>query len=299
MRAAIQLHQLEKRFGPNRGVLGIDLCVEPGQVFGFLGPNGAGKSTTIRCLLGLYRPDGGRAEVLGQDPAGRDPAFLTRVGYLPGELHLPEALTGADVLARYGRLRGLADLSYRNQLIERFGVELDRPVKALSKGNKQKLGLVLAFAHRPELLVLDEPTSGLDPLLQEEFARLLRETEADGRTVLLSSHDLAEVQRVVRRVAIIKAGRIVIDDTVEALRDRAPRTIELTFDHDVDPARLQALPQVSLRSASPRAITLTHTGSAAPVLAALAPLAPDTITAQPADLEELFLQLYEEDRDAG
>ena len=288
----IVAENLTKTFGQDRGITDVSLVVESGEVFGFLGPNGAGKSTTIRCLLGLYRPSRGQARVLGQDPTAGQAAFLADVGYLPGELRLPERLTGAEVLATFRRMRRGHHTAYENELVERFGAELTRPVASLSKGNKQKLGLVLAFMHRPRLLVLDEPTSGLDPLLQDEFASLLRETVADGRTVLLSSHDLDEVQRVVQRVAIIRSGRIVVDDTVAALRASAPRTIELTFDHDVDASSLVSVPGVTVHSTTARHVTLSHTGAAGPVLAAIAPLQPDTITARPADLEELFLRLY-------
>jgi ABC-2 type transport system ATP-binding protein len=291
---AIAVDRLTKTFGA-RGIAEVSFAVEEGQVFGFLGPNGAGKTTTIRCLLGLYRPTSGRARVLGHDPTTGDAAFLADVGYLPGELRLPETLSGADILARVERIRGLGHTAYRDQLVERFGVELGRPLKALSKGNRQKIGIVLAFMHRPRLLVLDEPTSGLDPLLQDELDTLLRETVRDGRTVLLSSHDLDEVQRVAQRITIIRSGRVVVDDTVDALRARAPRTIELTFDHDVDPSGLASVAGTTVRAATSRRVTLTHTGSAAPVLSAVAELRPDTITAAPAHLEELFLQLYRED----
>lgn len=288
----IVAEQLTKHFGPDRGISDVSLVVEQGELFGFLGPNGAGKSTTIRCLLGLYRPSAGQARVLGADPAAGDATFLAQVGYLPGEFRLPERLTGAQVLATFRRMRRAHDPAYEQLLVRRFEAELDRPVGTLSKGNKQKLGLVLAFAHRPQVLVLDEPTSGLDPLLQDEFASLLRETAAEGRTVLLSSHDLDEVQRVVQRVAIIRSGRIVVDDTVASLRASAPRTVELTFDRDVDARSLASIPGVTLTTATGRHVVLTHTGSAGPVLAAIAPLQPDTITARPADLDELFRRLY-------
>ncbi|MDQ2757261.1 MAG: ABC transporter ATP-binding protein [Actinomycetota bacterium] len=291
--APVVVDHLTKAFGKHRGVIDVSFTVEVGQVFGFLGPNGAGKSTSIRCLLGLYRPDGGRSRILGRDPS-TDADVLADVGYLPGELHLPERLTGEDVVGRFARMRGLRDTSYRDELVERLGAELTRPLHTLSKGNKQKLGLVLALMHRPRLLVLDEPTSGLDPLLQDEVATLLRETVADGRTVLLSSHDLDEVQRVVSRLVIIRSGRIVVDDTVEGLRATAPRTIDLTFDHDVDCGPLGLMPGVTLGTVTARHVTLTHTGPLAPVLDAVAALRPDTITARPADLDELFLRLYDE-----
>lgn len=293
----IVAERLTKRFGASCAITDVSLTVPTGQVFGFLGPNGAGKTTTIRCLLGLYRPTSGRARVLGHDPAGSDTSFLADVGYLPGEPTLPGALTGADLIGRFGHLRGRVSTAYRDELVERFGAELDRPLHTLSRGNRQKIGIVLAFMHRPRLLILDEPTSGLDPLLQDEFATLLRETVDRGQTVLLSSHDLDEVQRVVQHLVIIRSGRLVVDSTVEALRATAPRTIELTFGRDVDAGRLRALPQVTVSAATARHVTLTHTGSVAPVLSAIALLQPDTITARPADLDELFRRLYTEDRE--
>ena len=295
--APVVTERLTKTFGWGRGITDVSLTLHQGQVFGFLGPNGAGKSTTIRCLLGLYRPNSGRARVLGYDPTSDAAAFLPDVGYLPGELHLPDVLTGASILARFGRARHLTDTAYRDELVDRFDVELNRPMAALSKGNKQKIGIVLAFMHRPRLLVLDEPTSGLDPLVQDEFATLVRETADEGRTILLSSHNLDEVQRVVHHVALIRAGRLIINDTVDALRALAPQTIDLGFDHDVNARPLAAIPGVTLHTVAPRHLTLTYTGTAAPLLTAIAPLAPHTITARPADLDALFLTLYKPDPD--
>ena len=291
----IRITGLTKTFAGGAGITDVDLVVQAGQVFGFLGPNGAGKSTTIRCLLGLYRPTRGRASILGVDPAQGGARFLAEVGYLPGELRLPERLTGSDVIDRFARLRGVGGTTYGMELAERFGAQLDRPLGVLSKGNKQKIGLVLAFMHRPRLLVLDEPTSGLDPLLQSQFSDLVRETADEGRTVLLSSHDLDEVQRTVHRLAIIREGRIVVNDTVEALRDAAPRTVDLSFDHDVDTSGLARVPGVTVNHASSRAVSLSHTGSVAPLLAAVTPMEPLSITARPADLDQLFLRLYGQD----
>ncbi len=285
---------LSKKFGRARGITDVSLRVEDGQIVGFLGPNGAGKTTTIRCLLGLYRPTSGRASTLGVDPSRGDAGFLRDVGYLPGELTLPESLTGADLLARFGRMRGLADTAYRDKLVDRLGAETERPIRMLSKGNKQKLGIVLALMHRPRLLVLDEPTSGLDPLLRDEFAALVRETVADGRcSILLSSHDLDEVQRLVDRVVVLRAGLIVADDTVHALRASAPRTMELSFDHDVDARPLADLAGVTLTCATRRHVALAYSGPLPPVLQVVVRLAPESLTARPADLDELFHRLYD------
>lgn len=295
--APVVVEHVTKNFGRARGIVDVSLTVEQGHVVGFLGPNGAGKSTTIRCLLGLYRPDRGQVTTLGADPARADRRFLRDVGYVPGELTLPATLTGADLLARFSRLRGGVDASHRDRLVERLRAQTDRPIGTLSKGNKQKLGLVLAFMHRPRLLVLDEPTSGLDPLLQEEFAALVRETVDEGRTVLLSSHDLEEVQRLAERVVVIREGHIVADDTVASLRAKAPHTMELTFDHDADASALVTLPGVTVTNATPRRVALTHTGSVAPLLDTIAALAPQTMTARPADLDELFHRLYDTPRE--
>jgi ABC-2 type transport system ATP-binding protein len=288
----IETHTLTRSFGPHRGIIEVDLRVEPGEVFGFLGPNGAGKSTTIRILMGLYHASSGTAQILGLDPLRDAVDVHRRTGYLPGELSVYPRVTGREILDRFGYARGLRDTRYRDELIERFGAEVDRPTQTLSKGNKQKLGIVLAFMHRPELLVLDEATSGLDPLLQQEFISLVRETAADGRTVFLSSHDLDEVQRVVHRLAIIREGRIVVTDTVDGLRQHAPRTIELVFDRDVDTAALTQLDGVQVTKADPRRLRLTITGPVAPVLRAIAPLDPIDLLARPADLDELFLDYY-------
>ena len=294
--AVVTVDGLTRQFGSRRGVTDVSFEVLPGEVFGFLGPNGAGKSTTIRLLLGMYRADSGTMSVLGHDPARDAVALHRRVGYLPGELALHQRLTGAQHLAAFARARGTVDHALRDELVERFEVELDRPVRTLSKGNRQKIGLVLAFMHRPELLVLDEPTSGLDPLLQDEFGRLVRETSADGRTVFLSSHELDEVQRLVDQVAIIRDGRIVVTDTIEGLRRAAPRTIVFRFDGDVDTARFTGIDGIKVTDTQAHCVALSVSGPLAPVLRVAADLDAVDVTARPADLDELFLRYYRDDR---
>ncbi|HEX3003578.1 MAG TPA: ABC transporter ATP-binding protein [Angustibacter sp.] len=291
---AIRTSALTRTFGSHRGIRDVELEVAPGEVFGFLGPNGAGKSTTIRILMGLIRPTSGTAQVLGGHPQRDGVAVRSRVGYLPGDLALHPRTTGRELLERFGHVRGLRDTRYRDELVERFGADLDRNTQSLSKGNRQKLGIVLAFMHQPELLVLDEPTSGLDPLLQNEFARLLEETAQDGRTVFLSSHDLDEVQRVAHRVAIIREGRVVVTDTVDGLRSHAPRTIELQLEGGVEDAvrSLSEVDGVETETVGPHRLRLTVNGPVAPVLRAVAPLDPVDLTARPADLDELFLGYY-------
>jgi ABC-2 type transport system ATP-binding protein len=228
------------------------------------------------------------------DPV-RDGARLRRdVGYLPGELALFARLTGKETLERFSRACGLTDTTYRDQLVERFRAELDRPVRMLSKGNRQKLGLVLAFMHRPRVLVLDEPTSGLDPLLQDEFTRLLAESAAAGATVFLSSHDLDEVQRVVQRLAIIRDGTIMTVDSVEGLRARAPRTVELRFTHPQDASGLDQVPGVSLVKVARDRVTLRVTGPLGPLLKEAARRDVQDMTATASDLDELFRAFYAE-----
>ena len=229
MTSAIETFGLTKRYGSTTAVADLNLRIEPGQVFGFLGPNGAGKSTTIRMLMALQRPTHGHVTLLGLDAATDSVEVHRHIGYLPGDLELFPRLTGQQHIAWFMRARGVEDDSLARQLIDRFRVVADRPVRELSKGNRQKIGLVLAFMHRPELLVLDEPTSGLDPLMQHEFESLLRQTADDGRTVFLSSHELGEVQRVTDRIAIIKEGRLVAEDTVDGLRRAAPQKMEVRF----------------------------------------------------------------------
>jgi ABC-2 type transport system ATP-binding protein len=291
---AIETHGLTKEYGPTRAVVDLDLRIDAGQVFGFLGPNGAGKTTTIRMLLALQRPTHGEASVLGLDCRRESVEIHRRVGYLPGELALYPRMTGAQHLKWFARARGEHSRSYTDELVERFGVVLDRPLRELSKGNRQKVGLVIACMHRPPLLVLDEPTSGLDPLMQHEFERLVRETTAEGRTVFLSSHELDEVQRLASRVAIIREGRLVANDTVEALRRRAPRSVVVEFGESVDPSVFTAIDGVSVVSSTGARLTMQVTGALGPVVRAIADRNPLDLVVRPADLDELFLDLYSE-----
>jgi len=290
--SAIETFGMTKRYGSVTAVSDLNLRIEPGQVFGFLGPNGAGKSTTIRMLMALQRPTEGRASVLGLDPHADTVAVHRRVGYLPGDLELFPRLNGRQHISWFARSRGLDDQSLARHLVDRFQVVTDRPVRELSKGNRQKIGLVLAFMHRPELLVLDEPTSGLDPLMQREFENLLHETAAEGRTVFLSSHELDEVQRSAYRVGIIRDGRLVAEDTVEGLRRAAPQKMSVRFRRPVDQAELSSLRGVTVTAADGPHVTLDVTGEIGPVLRVIASHDPVDLTSRPADLDELFLGFY-------
>ena len=294
MTSAIETFGLTKRYGSTTAVADLNLRIEPGQVFGFLGPNGAGKSTTIRMLMALQRPTHGHATLLGLDAATDSVEVHRRIGYLPGDLELFPRLTGQQHIAWFMRARGVEDDSLAKQLIDRFQVVADRPVRELSKGNRQKIGLVLAFMHRPELLVLDEPTSGLDPLMQHEFESLLRQMADDGRTVFLSSHELDEVQRVTDRIAIIKEGRLVAENTVDGLRRAAPQKMEVRFRRPVDPAELKAVTGVTVTASDGPCLTLDVTGEIGPVLKVIASHDPIDLISRPADLDELFLDFYRE-----
>jgi ABC-2 type transport system ATP-binding protein len=294
--AAIETVGLSKTYGKDlHALVDLDLRVEVGEVFGYLGPNGAGKSTTIRLLLGSLRPTAGTAAVFGIDTWGRPVEAHRLVGYLPGDLRLADRLSGDEQLVSLARLRGGVDDRFRAELCERLGVVLDRPIRQLSKGNRQKLGVVQAFMHRPELVVLDEPTTGLDPLLQSEVRALIRETAADGRSVFLSSHSLDEVQHVADRVGIIRSGRLTDVDSVEGLRERSLRHVTITFAEPVDAAPFAALDGVRIVYADGPILRLTAPEPAMDALVrnAVAYHIVDLVS-QPADLEEIFLELYRE-----
>ncbi|MEX0825694.1 MAG: ABC transporter ATP-binding protein [Acidimicrobiia bacterium] len=296
--AAIRLERLSKFYGKARGVVEVDLEVQTGEVFGFLGPNGAGKTTTIRALLDLIRPTSGKATVLGLDSVADSLEIRKRVGYLPGELALWEWMTARQVLDHLANLRGGVDQAYRDRLTERFQVEIDRKVSDLSTGNKQKIGLVQAFMHKPELIVLDEPTSGLDPLMQQVTYEVIDEAQRDGRTVFLSSHVLPEVERIAQRVAIIRKGRVIEVATVDSLKERAVRVVELRFGWPVpDSAALSVIPGVTEASVSGSVATLRVEGSMDPLVKALAGYETLLIRTHDTPLDEIFFQLYRDGED--
>lgn len=286
---------LSKDYGSGRGLFGLDLEVGQGEVFGLLGPNGAGKSTMLRLLLDLIKPTAGSARVLGLDSISDSLEVRGRVGFLPGDLALYPKLTGGGVLEYFTQLRGGVDRRVRDALVERFDAVLDRPIRQLSAGNRQKLGLVQAFMHEPELLILDEPIAGLDPLVQRSFHSLLSEVRAQGRTVLLSSHTLSEVERVTDRLAILRNGRLVVVDSVENLRRVAVQRLEIEFAAPVDPAEFRALPGVVDAAAVDATVTVSFEGSADPVVKVAASHYVRALRPQDGDLEDIFLRYYRTD----
>ncbi|MGN6373146.1 MAG: ATP-binding cassette domain-containing protein [Solirubrobacteraceae bacterium] len=288
---AIGAHGLTKRYGATLALDELHLAVMTGEVYGYLGPNGAGKTTTIRLLLGLHRPTSGRAELFGLD-AWRDPVGAhRRVAYVAGEPFLWPSLTSAETLEFLARVRGGQDTAYRDALIERFQVDPDKKVRALSKGNRQKIQLVAAFATRAELLILDEPTSGLDPLMEVAFRETVHEAKQRGQTIFLSSHILSEVEALCDRVGILRGGRLVDEGTLSQLRHLNAQTVEVTFDGPTP--ELPSLPGVTNHPAGDNAARFEVTGSLRPLLGALAELPVLALRSRAPSLEEIFLHHYE------
>ncbi len=292
MTAVIQTEQLTKYYGSHRGIVEIDLQVEQGEIFGFLGPNGAGKTTTIRLLLNLIRATSGHARVFGIESSADPVAIHRRIGYIPGEFTLYDRLTGGQTLEYFANLRHGVDPAYQRSLIERFDLDPSRRFREYSKGNKQKVGVIIALQHRPELLVLDEPTSGLDPLVQQTFFTTLREAVAEGTTVFLSSHILSEVEKSADRVAIIREGRLVKTDTVEGLRDLAHHQVELRFAGAVPAEEFKRLPGVSDLVAEDHVMRMRVAGPIAPVVRAAARYELIDFVSREPSLEETFLAQY-------
>lgn len=289
---AIATRGLSKDYGSGHGLFGLDLEVHHGEVFGFLGPNGAGKSTTLRLLLDLIRPTAGSARVLGLDSITDSVEVRRRVGFLPGDLALYPQLTGAALLEYLAQLRGGVDRTVRDGLVDRFDAVLDRPIRQLSTGNRQKLGLVQAFMHEPELLILDEPIAGLDPLVQQSFHSLLHDVRAHGRTVLLSSHTLSEVERVTDRLAILRDGKLVVADSVENLRRVAVQRLDIEFARAIDPEAFRALPGVVDVAVAGATVTVSFQGSADAVIKAAAHHDVRAVRPREDDLEDIFLRYY-------
>jgi ABC-2 type transport system ATP-binding protein len=289
--SAITTEQLSKRYGNTLALDRLDLVIEPGEVFGYLGPNGAGKTTTIRLLLGLHRPSSGRAKLFGID-AWRDPvAAHRRVAYVAGEPFLWPSLTAEETLAYLARLHGSTDTAYRDVLLDRFQLETRKKVRALSKGNRQKVQLVAAFASRADLLILDEPTSGLDPLMEVAFRQTVNEAKARGQTVFLSSHILSEVEALCDRVGILRQGRLVDQGTLAELRHLSAQTIEITFDGPA-PA-LDGLPGIEVVPVAANMLRCEVAGSVRPLLAALADTPVVGLVSREPSLEEIFLHHYD------
>jgi polyether ionophore transport system ATP-binding protein len=290
MATAIVTQGLTKRYGETLALDSLDLEVAAGEVYGYLGPNGAGKTTTIRLLLGLHRPTAGRAELFGLDAWSEPVAAHRRVAYVAGEPYLWPSLTSAETFEFLARVRGATDVAYRDALIERFDLDTSKKVRALSKGNRQKVQLVAAFASRADLLILDEPTSGLDPLMEVAFRETVHEAKERGQTVFLSSHILSEVEALCDRVGILREGRLVEQGTLPELRHLSAQTVEVTFDGPVP--QLPELPGVLVAPAGANSLRFEVTGGVGPLIGALAQHPVVALTSREPSLEEIFLHHY-------
>ncbi len=292
--AAIETEQLSKFFREHRGIEDLTMAVNAGEVFGFLGPNGAGKTTTIRTLLDLLHPTSGSARLFGLDSRRDSGAIRRRLGNLPGDFGYGKAATGREAVSLLARLRGGRELDRVDALAQRFRADLDRPLGELSRGNRQKVGLILAVFHSPELLILDEPTSGLDPLMQEEFLALVREEREGGCAVFLSSHELDEVERVCDRVGIIRDGTLIAVERVADLLAKTPRRASIEFSETVDVNELRGLPGVSDLAADGRKVEFRVAGDIDAVIKAVAAHHVTDFELAHPTLEEVFLGYYQD-----
>ena len=296
---AIEIRGLDKNYGRVKALKGVDLDINCGEIFGFLGPNGAGKTTAIRCMLDLIRPQGGSISILGINPQEEPEAVKERVGYLPGELHVDENMTARQVFRFFNRLRGnRSDWEFIEELSERLKLELVSPIKNFSKGNKQKIGIVQALMHKPELLLLDEPTSSLDPLMQQEVLRMLAEAQDNGATVFFSSHIISEVQTVADRVAIIREGKIVEVAVTADLLHRSMRQVRIRFQQPTEAEELYKLPGVELIAKDDSmGILLQVEGQMDVLIKTLAKYPVNDFETKHASLEEIFLAYYNGEED--
>ncbi|GMQ84915.1 MAG: ABC transporter ATP-binding protein [Acidimicrobiia bacterium] len=297
MVVAIEAVGLTKYYGDTPGIIDLDLEVTTGEVFGFLGPNGAGKSTTIRTFLDLLHPTGGTVAILGLDSHEQSVDIRARTGYLPGDLSMYDDMTAREMLRYFSSLRKTDTEARVQELAERLQLDLDRKIGSYSSGNRQKVGVIQAFMHEPELLILDEPSTGLDPLMQQEFYRMIDETRKAGRTVFLSSHILPEVERTADRVGIVRNGRLVTVQTVNDLKAKARRRFQIVFAEKVRPGEFSELPgvQSALASHDGYGVEILIEGPVDRVLAKAAEHRMENVISHEGDLEEAFLTFYEEE----
>ncbi len=294
--APIAVTRLTRAYGKRRGVIDLDFSVRSGEIFGFLGPNGAGKTTTIRLLMGMLRPGAGEARIFGMDCWSQAPEVKTKVGFLPGEIHLYERMTGTEFLDFFASFRA-GHAPRRAELSERFELDLDARIRHLSKGNRQKLAIIQALMYDAPVLILDEPSSGLDPLMQVELIEALRDEQKRGKTLFLSSHMLNEVERVAHRIAIIREGRIVAIEDVDRLRETRERRMEVLLQRPVDAAVFDSLPGVRVLTthADGLHVDLAVSGNPRELLGTLSTLPIEDLVYGPPDLESVFLRYYNSD----
>ncbi|GAC1481171.1 MAG: ABC transporter ATP-binding protein [Candidatus Saccharimonadales bacterium] len=297
MAAVISFEHVTKQYGTSRGVSDISLEIAQGSVFGFLGPNGAGKTTTINMLVDLIRPTSGLVQVFGLDAQRDGKTVRQRIGFLAGDFALDNGLTGWQQLEYFGNLRGNFHAQYVRELAERLDCHLDKPFKTLSRGNRQKIGLISALMHQPELLILDEPTSGLDPLIQAEFNKIIVEHQQQGKTVFISSHSLSEVQALCQQVGFIREGELIAVKKLDELMLASAKHVRLVAHDQKVPSVLHELKQVTQLSHSGDTTKFVVRGDLNPILLVLSRFKIDDIIITEADLDAIFMQYYEESSD--
>lgn len=295
MDTVIHTAGLSKKYGNFRALAPLNLEVKKGEVYGYLGANGAGKSTTIRTLLNFVQPTGGSATILGKDIVRDSVEVKRHVGYLAGEIALPQKITGAQFLDYMASLQPAKNEGYLAELAKRFDAQLNKPLETLSKGNRQKIGLLQAFMHEPEVLILDEPTSGLDPLMQEEFFKLVREIKERGAAVFVSSHNFTEVERMCDRIGFIREGKLVAEQTLADLANKASHTFTLTFADTAPLEALRHLPRADVSAHDEHHLTVSLEGELTPLFALLAKHHVTRLEQQEVNLEQEFLHLYQKE----
>ncbi|MGG6312773.1 ABC transporter ATP-binding protein [Paenibacillus macerans] len=288
---SIRMEGLTKTFSNGKGIFNLSFSVQRGEILGYLGPNGAGKSTTIRHLMGFYKPDRGKASIDGLDCTRQSAEIMKKVGYLPGEIAFPEGMTGLQILELLGGMRGMKNASRRDQLIGRFQFDVKTPIRKMSKGMKQKVGIVAAFMHDPEILILDEPTSGLDPLMQQLFIELVLEEKERGKTVLMSSHIFDEIERTCDRVGIIKDGKLIAVEEVGKIQAAQRKIIAITFrsKEDMDAVKQSGLEWVKEEGLK---LHISVQGNYERLVAALAGRGIVNMDVESQKLEDVFMHFY-------
>ncbi|MCH2304674.1 MAG: ABC transporter ATP-binding protein [SAR202 cluster bacterium] len=292
MKNIIKMHNVSKYYGKFKALSSLTLNVEENQIYALIGPNGAGKSTAIRLMLGILNPSEGYVEVLGKRPTQKNVKIFKNMGYLPGELSTYQKLTGNEVLKFFSSLRNIDDDQYIRNLIERLDYDPNKYIKELSKGNKQKLGLILAFMHKPELLILDEPSSGLDPLMQQITIELIQEARQNGSTIFLSSHIFSEIDKVAERVGFVKEGKLIVEESLEVLKSNAMKSIVIYFKETIPLNLFDNIKNVNLIETNKNVVKLNIIGPIDEIIKVISKYEIIDLTTQDPTLEELFMNYY-------
>jgi ABC-2 type transport system ATP-binding protein len=290
--SVIEINGLTKDYGNHKGIFNLTFSVREGEVFGYLGPNGAGKTTTIRHLMGFLTPDQGSAKILGLDCRTKSAQIMKQLGYLPGEIAFFDGMNGMDFLKFMGEMRGMADTAYRDKLIELFQLDFKGRIRKMSKGMKQKLGLICAFMHDPQVLILDEPTSGLDPLMQKVFADLVLEEKAKGKTILMSSHSFEEIERTCDRVGIIRSGDLVAVENMHDLKEKRRKTYRVTFDSPAAAQKFAEADGYDRIAVSGPVAKVSILGNVSHFIQALSKYTVVDLDTESSSLEDIFMQYY-------